>query len=168
MPSPELRVCFVGDSITAGVGDPTSLGWVGRFVAAARADGLDVTGHNLGVRRETGPQVAARWRAEAEPRLRHGDGFGVVLAVGVNDTTERDGAPRVPEAETVVAVERVAEQADTAGWRVLVVGPSPVADDDWRRDGASRDGAHPTATGYERVAALIDPPFRTWLDTLVP
>jgi acyl-CoA thioesterase I len=201
VPFPDLRVAFVGDSITAGVGDATALGWVGRVVAAARGDGIDLTGYNLGVRRETGPQVQARWLGEAQPRLRLGDGFGVVLAVGVNDTTEDGGERRVPERETLAAVQRVAEQADAAGWRLLVVGPTPVdddeqnrritglsaamgvrcadlgapflelsahlQDDEWRRNVASRDGAHPTAAGYERLAALIGPAFRTWLHTLV-
>ena len=202
MPSPDLRVCFVGDSITAGVGDDSALGWVGRVVAAARAAGIDLTGYNLGVRRETGPQVQARWLAEARPRLRFGDGCGVVLAVGVNDTTEDVGERRVPEPETLAAVQRVVEQARAAGWAVLVIGPTPVdddeqnrriaalsaamgvrcddlgipfvelsahlQDDDWRRDVASRDGAHPSVDGYTRLAALIDPPFHEWLHTLVP
>ena len=166
MTSPDLRVCFAGDSITAGTGDDTALGWVGRVVAAARHDGVNLTGYNLGVRRETGPQVAARWLAEAEPRLRHGDGLGVVLAVGVNDTTEDGGARRVPEGETVDAVQRVAEQAATAGWSLLVVGPTPVTDDDQNRriaDVSAAMGAHCADLGvpfFELSDSLQDEDWR--------
>jgi acyl-CoA thioesterase-1 len=128
MPSPDLRVCFFGDSLTAGVGDGAALGWVGRVIAAARRDGVDVTGYNLGVRGETGPQVRARWLAEATPRLTRGDGYGVVLAFGVNDTIEDDGQRRVPLSETLSALRLVAEEADAAHWPVLVVGPTLVAD----------------------------------------
>lgn len=199
MPPPDLRVCFLGDSLTAGVGDDAALGWVGRLVAAARRDGVDLTGYNLGVRRETAPEVAARWLAEATPRLRHGDGRGVVLAVGVNDTTVDGGRRRVPEPETLDAVDLVADRAGAEGWPLLVVGPTLVADaeqnrrivalsaamsdrcvrrglpfvelatgldDEWLADVASRDGAHPSARGYERLSRTISPVFTIWLGTL--
>lgn len=199
MPPPDLRVCFLGDSLTAGVGDDAALGWVGRLVAAARGAGRDLTGYNLGVRRETAPEVAARWLTEAAPRLRHGDGHGVVLAVGVNDTTVDGGRRRVPDPETLRAVDLVADQAGAAGWPLLVVGPTLVADaeqnrritalsaamadrcgrrglrfvelaagldDEWLADVASRDGAHPSARGYERLSRAISPAFTTWLGTL--
>ncbi|MCZ2858000.1 GDSL-type esterase/lipase family protein [Blastococcus sp. VKM Ac-2987] len=133
MPPPDLRVCFLGDSLTAGVGDDAALGWVGRLVVAARGAGTDLTGYNLGVRRETAPEVAARWMAEAAPRLRHGDGCGVVLAVGVNDTTVEGGRRRVPEAGTLGAVDLVADQAGAEGWPLLVVGPTLVADAEQNR-----------------------------------
>lgn len=128
-PAASLRVCFLGDSFTAGVGDETALGWVGRVLAAGRAEGLDVTGYNLGVRRETLPQVQSRWLAEARPRLRDGDGYGVVLAAGVNDTTWEGGRERVPRAETLRALDLFSQQAHEERVSVLVVGPAPVADE---------------------------------------
>jgi acyl-CoA thioesterase-1 len=193
-------VCFFGDSITAGVGDDTALGWVGRVVAAARRDGADLTGYNLGVRGETGPQVQARWLAEADVRLRRGDAYGVVVAFGVNDTIVEDGQRRAAESETLSALERVAKQADDAGWPLLAVGPTLVddaeqnqrilalsramgaqcaeaglpfvdvatglQDDEWLSEVASRDGAHPTHRGYERLSQVIYPMFADWLGTL--
>ena len=48
-----MRVVFVGDSLTVGVGDPAYLGWVGRLCAAAPLAGLELTAYNLGVRSET-------------------------------------------------------------------------------------------------------------------
>ncbi len=38
-----IRICFVGDSITAGTGDNTCLGWPGRISAAEIARGHDVS-----------------------------------------------------------------------------------------------------------------------------
>ena len=50
---PDLRVCFLGDSLVAGVGDPDGLGWVGRLVAGAFAAGAPLTAYPLGIRRQT-------------------------------------------------------------------------------------------------------------------
>jgi acyl-CoA thioesterase I len=65
----DRRLLFFGDSLIAGVGDPTGRGWVGRVVAASFENGLPLTGYNLGVRRETSEQVAGRWHDEALPRM---------------------------------------------------------------------------------------------------
>jgi acyl-CoA thioesterase I len=63
------RLCFIGDSLTNGTGDDEALGWPGRIVAKARAQGHDVTLYNLGIRRDTSADIASRWRAEVERRL---------------------------------------------------------------------------------------------------
>lgn len=124
----DVRVCFFGDSLTAGVGDEEALGWVGRLVARARGDGFALTAYGLGVRRQTGPQIAARVQAEAAPRLRDGDAHGVVLAFGVNDTTVEGGRRRVSPEESLAALASVAGICAAGGWALLVVGPAPVAD----------------------------------------
>ncbi len=49
----DLRVCFLGDSFVAGVGDPEHLGWVGRVAARTNRGGQPLTAYGLGVRRET-------------------------------------------------------------------------------------------------------------------
>ena len=56
-----MRLCFIGDSLVNGTGDPTGLGWVGRVTASARRRGHDVTTYNLGIRRDTSADIAARW-----------------------------------------------------------------------------------------------------------
>jgi acyl-CoA thioesterase I len=90
------RILFFGDSFVAGVGDPTGLGWVGRVVAASHDAGRPLTAYNLGVRRDTATDVAARWRAEAAARMRcTGARYGLVLGLGVNDMTEEGGRLRV-------------------------------------------------------------------------
>ena len=125
----DRRILFFGDSFVAGVGDPTGLGWVGRVVAAAHAAGQPLTAYNLGVRRDTSADVAARWRAEARTRMTADDArYGVVFAVGTNDATQQDGRLRV---EPGVAVENLGGMIRTSvaiGLDVFVVGPPPGGD----------------------------------------
>ena len=128
--SRDLRVCFVGDSFVAGVGDPEHLGWTGRLCATTERAGLPVTRYVLGVRRQTTTEVAVRWAAECRIRLSGGDWEPrVVLSTGVNDTTEVDGAPRLDPDESVAALAGMLAGAAGAGWPVLVVGPPAVTDD---------------------------------------
>jgi lysophospholipase L1-like esterase len=135
----DLRVCFVGDSFVAGVGDPDHLGWSGRLAARSERDGLPLTRYVLGVRRQTSAEIAARWAAECAPRLTGEWESRVVLSTGVNDTTEEDGAPRLAPAGSVAALGEVLTGAATAGWPVLVVGPPAVADDDHNERTAALD-----------------------------
>ena len=123
----DVRVCVLGDSFTAGVGDPTGGGWVLPVAAAARRAGWDLTLYGLGVRRDTSVDVARRWRAETSWRLRDGDRYGLVLAVGLNDVVLEDGRPRVSPGRSVAAVAEVLDGASARGWPVLVVGPPPVS-----------------------------------------
>ena len=128
MTAPDVRIAFLGDSCTAGIGDPGALGWTGRVVARARAAGWDLTGYSLGVRRETLPDIARRFAAETRPRLRDGDAHGVVLAGGINDSTVEGGRRRAGEAESVAALDLVLDAAAAAGWPALVIGPALVQD----------------------------------------
>lgn len=73
-PRNDMRICFFGDSVINGTGDDDGLGWVGRVVAQARRGGCDVTAYNLGIRRGTSADVAARWAGEARLRLPHEHG----------------------------------------------------------------------------------------------
>ena len=126
----DLRVCFVGDSFVAGVGDPEHLGWAGRLCAGSERAGLPVTRYVLGVRRQTTAEVAQRWAAECRIRLADGEWEPrVVLSTGVNDTTEEHGTPRLAPEQSVAALTRVLTGAADAGWSVLVVGPPAVTDD---------------------------------------
>ncbi len=93
--SDRQRLLFFGDSLVAGVGDPTGRGWVGRVVAASFGLGFPLTAYNLGVRAETSEQVAARWRSEALPRLTAVTDARIILSFGANDTTIEQGRLRV-------------------------------------------------------------------------
>ena len=124
----DRRVAFIGDSLVAGVGDPTGMGWVGRVVAASFGLGLPLTAYNLGVRRETSEQVAVRWRSETEPRLLPDSDARVVLSFGANDTTVEDGQLRVSPERSCAALAAILADAADAGLPVLMVGPAPVDD----------------------------------------
>lgn len=201
MHSADIRLCFIGDSFVAGVGDDDARGWVGRVVRDARGLGVDLTAYNLGVRRETTVEVATRLRLEAPPRLKDGDVAGVVISTGVNDTTMDDDGVRAATGQSLTALRSSLDYCASRGWPVLVVGPPPIDDEPqnrrtrqlsaameavcvesghrfvsvfdvlaedsvWRSAVAAGDGAHPDAAGYDRLAALIWPPFLNWLTEL--
>ncbi|MCF2527637.1 DUF459 domain-containing protein [Yinghuangia soli] len=123
---PDLRICFLGDSYTQGVGDREGRGWVGRLAEKAWDRGRPVTGYGLGVRRQTSSDILGRWSAEAAPRLAEGEAHGVVVAFGLNDTAHVDGRPRVPQDETVRNLETLLAEAAGRGWPVLVIGIPPM------------------------------------------
>ena len=54
-----MRICFIGDELVAGVGDPRGLGWVGRVNAHSTFD-VPATFLTLAVPSETTQQMAAR------------------------------------------------------------------------------------------------------------
>jgi acyl-CoA thioesterase I len=127
----ERYVMFLGDSHTVGTGDPEALGWAGRVVGAAIAAGVPVTSYNLGVRGQTSVEVAARWRAEAVPRLPDdGSDSRAVFAFGVNDVALRDGSPRCSREESLEALESALDDAAELGMRPLVIGPAAIDDED--------------------------------------
>ncbi len=129
----DVRVLFFGDSLVAGVGDETGLGWVGRSVAAAHAAGIALTPYNLGVRRDTSRDILSRWEREARPRLAVEGTMRVVFSFGANDTTIEGGRLRVAPEETATNLDAVLVRAAALGLPAFVVGPSPVNDARQRR-----------------------------------
>ncbi|RBO91560.1 GDSL-type esterase/lipase family protein [Nocardia puris] len=125
----DVRVCFVGDSFVAGVGDPVCAGWAGRVAAVAHGAGVALTAYNLGVRRQTSTDIAKRWFAECAQRLPSGVDGRVVFSFGVNDTMEEDGVRRVPADASAANLVKMLGQAADRGWSALVVEPPPVDDD---------------------------------------
>lgn len=122
-----LRICFVGDSITAGTGDDRFLGWPGRLAAHEHAAGHDVTVYNLGIRADTSEHLAARWQAECRARLPGHVNGALVFAFGVNDAAvERGKGLRVP-VERSVAIAQAMLDAARAWLPTLWIGPAPVA-----------------------------------------
>ncbi len=124
-----MRICFVGDSFVNGTGDPEYLGWAGRVCAAARRAGRDVTYYNLGVRRDTSGDIAARWEDEVARRLPpdHPEyDPHVVFSFGVNDTTAEGGSTRLPIERSLDNLRAILTAAKRC-YPVLFVGPPPVA-----------------------------------------
>ncbi|MCW8969851.1 MAG: GDSL-type esterase/lipase family protein [Rhodospirillales bacterium] len=124
-----IRICFVGDSITAGTGDTDYLGWPGRLCAHEARKGHDVTCYNLGVRAETSTMIAARWRSECTPRLPEGADGALVFSFGVNDMAIEEGkGQRVSREDSLSNARAVISEAKK--WKpVLWLGPPPVVGD---------------------------------------
>lgn len=179
-----MIICYFGDSITLGYGDPSGLGWPGRISGTLSTLGVDVTSYNLGVRKDASTVLQHRWRKEAELRRMDGMDFKLVFSFGAADiltgqTTE----------DTLEAAEAIQTEAKTMG-DVLVVGPTPVADEakskaigelsaklaklckheripfvpshqivskseTYQRALADGDSVHPTAMGYAALAQYI-------------
>ncbi|HEX5380148.1 MAG TPA: GDSL-type esterase/lipase family protein [Phenylobacterium sp.] len=121
-----MRLIAIGDSIVAGAGDPDHLGWVGRAIAGRRG----ITLYNLGVRRETSADIAARWEAEVRPRMVDHEPMRLVFSFGLNDCNPADdGRPgvRVPTVETLKNAQAILTGAARLA-PVLLVGPPPTAE----------------------------------------
>jgi acyl-CoA thioesterase-1 len=123
----DIRICFIGDSYVQGTGDDECLGWAGRLCASARRAGHNVTGYNLGVRRETSRDISQRWLSECECRLPATTENCVVFSFGVNDVTLENGAARVTEEETLRNLHTILDAA-TARYRTIFIGPPAVPD----------------------------------------
>ena len=122
-----LQVVFLGDSCTAGQGDPTRLGWTGRVVAAAIGRGLDVRATNLGVGGATSEQVALHWERAARVRVRPGDDVRIIVCVGANDTTAIGyGRTWVDPATSDRSLSRLLDRAQALGYHAFVLGPGPA------------------------------------------
>ena len=164
----DLRLLCFGDSFTAGVGDPRGQGWVGRVVEAASAADRPLTAYALGVRRETSVEVAVRWRFEAMPRLARAADCRVVFAVGANDTTLEDGAPRVTPDRSRLALGKMLDQAAELGLPAAVAGTPPVGDAAPRPRARELSGGvgvrgAARATPFWPVARALDA-SRPWLE----
>lgn len=151
----------LGDSLVAGVGDPFGGGWVARISAACFATGHPLTPYNLGVRRESSVQVAARWRAEAMPRVPPAADCRIVLSFGANDTTIEDGAVRVSPERSCDALAGILKEASTLAVPVLLVGPAPVDDPE------QNDRLAALSRSFAEVCERHDAPFIAVLEPLL-
>ena len=128
----QIRIGFVGDSITHGTGDETLLGWTYRVGQTEAAKGHDVTVYNLGIRADTSLLVEARWEVEVMSRLKLEMNCGTVWAIGINDsahekTANTDGL-RVPLDKSVDRISRMIAAAQAIG-PALWVSPTPVIEE---------------------------------------
>jgi acyl-CoA thioesterase I len=159
----ERYLMFFGDSHTVGVGDEEGLGWTGRVVAAALQEGIPTTSYNLGVGGETSADVAARWRAEARPRLPSAPDDAdprVVLAFGVNDVWTDDETQAITQEQSLLALEEVLLGAQGLGLRRFVIGPAAVDDE------AVNDRIAELSYAYRMLCARNRVPFVPLVDEL--
>jgi acyl-CoA thioesterase I len=153
-----MRICFIGDSLVNGTGDPTLLGWVGRVCAAACRRGHDITAYNLGIRRDTSADIAARWAEECARRLPASIDGRLIFSFGANDCVTENGAPRVAPERALANARAVLESARQRH-PTLMLGPTPTAlpEADPRIAALSRDLA--------KLAAELSVPY---LDLYTP
>ncbi|MEM7580767.1 MAG: GDSL-type esterase/lipase family protein [Cyanobacteria bacterium P01_A01_bin.80] len=123
----ELRICFVGESLVNGTGDPECLGWAGRICQNCFSKGFDITYYNLGVRRETSSELRKRWLQEVSYRLPREYNGGVVFSFGANDTTIENGKTRVSLEDSIVNLRDILSIAKDL-YPVLVVSAPPIDD----------------------------------------
>jgi acyl-CoA thioesterase-1 len=125
--TPELRVCVVGDDLVAGVGDPRSLGWVGRVGArTARTEGA-VTLFPLGVPGETTAGLLARWREETGRRFAGAGPASFRLVVGLGHADLDEG---LSLARSRLNLANVLDECGARDLPVFVVGPPPTSGPD--------------------------------------
>ena len=127
----DIRICFFGDSLVNGVGDPQYLGWTGRICADARRKGHDVTHYNLGVRGHTSADIESRWHDEAGRRLYPPNRTiepRILFSFGTNDTVVIGGQRRLTFEQSVGNTSRIVSEAHML-CPVLIVGPSPISDE---------------------------------------
>lgn len=121
-----LRICVVGDDLVAGVGDPRSLGWVGRVSARTSREAGPVTTFALGVPGESTTGLLGRWNDETA--LRYGDDPGsarLVLGLGTHDLAQGLTLPR-----TRLNLANILDEAHARSLPAFVVGPPPSLDPD--------------------------------------
>lgn len=148
-----MVICFFGDSLVAGTGDPACLGWAGRVVVPLVARGRAITSYNLGIRKDTSRKVAARWKAESSLRALEGWETRLVFAVGTADAAIREGRVAVPPEETIANTRTILAEA-AKDHPVLFVGPPPVADDEHTRRNAELNSALGTVCAETGVPYL--------------
>ncbi len=171
----QIRIGFVGDSITHGTGDETLLGWTYRAGQAEVARGHDVTVYNLGIRADTSELAEGRWEAECQARLAPDFNCATVFALGINDSAYEKSATldgrRVGLDRSLRIISGMLTKAMDIG-PVLWVGPTPVIEDMMplsRVPGVSYDFRNETIEVYNRAykdrAAELDVPY---LDLFTP
>lgn len=128
----QVRIGFIGDSITHGTKDETLLGWPTRVGQAALARGRDVTVYNLGVRADTSALIGPRWEAECAARLKPPFRCATVFAAGINDsafeTSPEHTGRRVPLEASVAEIAGMIAAARRFGASVWI-GPTPVIEE---------------------------------------
>lgn len=181
----ELRITVIGDELTAGIGDPKGLGWLGRVSARTPSD-TPMVMLPLPVPGETTTELSNRWQEEfnrrvsASPLVEH----RLVIGLGHADISSNlsiarsrlnlanilDVAaerriptfivgppPTIPEQAGAIG-ELSAAFADVAHRRRIpyVDTFTPLVDhEQWSTDIATTPGAYPSQAGYGLMAWLV-------------
>ncbi|SOB59834.1 Lipolytic protein G-D-S-L family [Pseudodesulfovibrio profundus] len=149
-----MIITYFGDSLTLGVGDDKGIGWAGRVTAGVRETGVDATGYNLGVRKDTSVNIQHRWKPEAMLRRMPGTPFKLVFSFGVADVMNG-----VSSEESLAGAVATLSQAKAMG-DVLLIGPTPV------NDTAKREAITTLSRMQEGLAKRLEIPFVATVDAM--
>ena len=127
-----MIVCFLGDSLTLGVGDPDTQGWPGRLVHWAGLPQDRLLAYNLGIRRNSTTAILSRFHSEVAARLLEDQEMRLVLCLGSVDVLVMEDASDATAVRSMLEkalanTRAILEQA--APWRTLLVGPPPNSQD---------------------------------------
>lgn len=114
-----LRLAVIGDELTAGVGDPKGLGWVGRVIARTQTP-VPLTVLTLAVPGETSTALGARWEDEVDRRLSPDADNRLVVALGRADIDVG-----LSLARSRLNLANILDIADQRRIPTFVVGPPP-------------------------------------------
>jgi acyl-CoA thioesterase-1 len=117
-----LRICVVGDDLVAGVGDPRSLGWVGRVGARTPREETAVSLFPLGVPDETTAGLLGRWREESDRRFAGATLEDCRLVVGLG---RHDVYAGVSLARSRLNLANILDDCGGRALPAFVVGPPP-------------------------------------------
>lgn len=179
----EVRICVVGDELSAGMGDARGLGWVGRVIARTHSE-EPLFATSLAVPDETSTALSGRWESECFRRFAPGCDNRLVVALGSADLTAG-----LSVARSRLNLANILDSARSQQVEVFVVGPPPRPDvdgdalaalsdafadvstrrqvryvetfaplrthDQWLADVAAGDGVHPGQAGYGLLAWLV-------------
>ncbi len=179
----QLRICVIGDELTAGMGDARGLGWVGRVMARTQTEDPAFVAQ-LAVPHENTTDLSARWEAECQRRFTPMADNRLVLGLGSADLDEG-----LSLARSRLNLANILDGAAASRIGCFVVGPPPRTDTDveaqaalsqafadvcqrrhvpyvetfqplrtheqWHSDVAAGDGLHPGQAGYGLLAWLV-------------
>lgn len=121
MSGQELRICVIGDELSAGTGDNKGLGWTGRVAARTRTE-ASLSSFVLAVPGETTTELSSRWEGEVNRRLgpENETDNRLVIALGRQDI--RSG---LSIARSRLNLANILDVAESRRIPAFVVGPPP-------------------------------------------
>ena len=119
--SREVRICVVGDELSAGVGDAKALGWAGRVVARTRFPQTAYV-FPLAIPGETTTALSQRWEAETARRFAPEPDVDNRLVIGLG---RHDLDAGLSVARSRLNLANVLDVAESHRLPTFVVGPPP-------------------------------------------
>jgi acyl-CoA thioesterase I len=117
----EVRICVVGDELSAGVGDAKALGWAGRVVARTRFP-RPVHVFPLAIPGETTTALSQRWEGETARRFSAEPDVDNRLVIGLG---RHDLDAGLSVARSRLNLANMLDVAESRRLPTFVVGPPP-------------------------------------------